>query len=112
METLELIISKELLNKMEPIETITILPIDTDITLENRMIGDLVTIVDTESGISGNYRIVSIIYTSDYGDLSIELQCSNRSLTFIDQMAKAKEESTNLSKYMQGATNIFFSSIL
>lgn len=107
METLELIISKELLNKMEPIETITILPIDTDITLENRMIGDLVTIVDTESGISGNYRIVSIIYTSDYGDLSIELQCSNRSLTFIDQMAKAKEESTNLSKYMQGATNIF-----
>lgn len=107
LQTLELVVSKDLLNKMEPIETITVIPVDTETVLENRMIGDLITIVDADSGVSGNYRIVSIIYSSDYGELSMEMQCSNRSLTFIDQMARAKEEATNLSKYMQGATNIF-----
>lgn len=104
--TLELVVSRELLDKMNPIERIIIIPNEPLEIAGSRKVGDLVTITDEESSLSGDYRIVSITYQSDYGDLSMEIECSNRSLTFIEQMQKQKENTENMSKYMQGATNL------
>ncbi len=107
VETLELIASRELLVKMDPIVRIIIMPNEPLETAGNRKIGDLITITDAESDLSDDYRIVGMNYVSDYGDLNLEIEASNRSLTFIEQMQKQKEANENLSKYMQGSTNIY-----
>ena len=107
LETLELAASKILLDRMNPIVRITLIPNEPLETIGSRSIGDLITITDPESGISGDYRIVGMTYVSEYGDLSLEIEASNKSLTFIEQMQKQKEEQENLQKYMQGSTNIY-----
>ena len=105
-DTLELIISQELLQRKDPIVRINVIPNEPLETAGAREIGELVTITDAESDISDDYRIVGMTYTDNYGVLEMEIECSNRSLTFIEQMQKQKEASDNLGKYMQGATNI------
>ena len=105
VETLELIASRKLLERMNPIVRISVLPNEPLETAGSRKIGDLITITDAESDLSGDYRIVGITYISNYGDLYLEIEASNKSLTFIEQMQKQREANENLSKYMQGATN-------
>ena len=107
LETAELIASKILLKRMDPIVRIKIMPNEPFDVIGSLQIGDLITINDDESGISGNYRVVGMTYESNYGDISLEIEASNVSLTFIEQMQKAKEEQESLQKYMQGATNIY-----
>ena len=107
VETLELIASRELLERKDAIERIIVIPSEPLETAGSREIGDLVTVTDAESDISGTFRIVGMTYISNYGDLSLEIELSNRSLTFIEQMQKQREANDNLSKYMQGATNIY-----
>jgi len=107
METAELIASQDLLKKMDPIIRIRVIPNEPLETAGSRKIGDLITIIDAESDISDDYRIVGMTYLSEYGDLSLEIEASNRTLTFIEQMKKQKEAQENLSRYMQGATNIY-----
>ena len=105
--TLELVVSRELLKKLEPIVRIKVIPDEPEQTAEDYSIGDLVTITDSESDLDDDFRIVAIDFSSYYGDLSMELECSNRTLTFIEQMAKERKESEALGKYMQGSTNIY-----
>ena len=105
--TLELIASNELLNRMDPIERMTLIPNDPIATTENIQTGDLIKITDAESSISGNYRVVTIIYENNYGVLDVSMEASNKSLTFIEQMQKEREKNQSLQKYMQGATNIY-----
>jgi hypothetical protein len=105
--TLELIVSRELLKRLDPIVRIKIIPDEPEETVETFKVGDLVTIEDEESDIDDDYRIVSINFASYYGDLQLELECSNRTLTFIEQMAKERKEAEALGKYMQGSTNIY-----
>jgi hypothetical protein len=105
--TLELIASKELIDRMDPIERITIIPTDPNSVAEILQTGDLVSIIDAESSLNSNYRIVAIIYENNYGILSVSLEASNKSLTFIEQMQKEREKNQSLQKYMQGATNIY-----
>jgi|GEM_PF-4258555 len=107
IETLELIASRKLLERMNPIVRIRVTPNEPLDTAGNRQIGDLITINDAESDIVDDYRIVGINYISNYGDLELEIEASNKSLSFIEQMQKQKEQNENLSKYMQGATNIY-----
>ena len=107
VETLELIASRKLLERMDPIVRIKVIPNEPLETAGNRKIGDLITITDAESDISDDYRIVGMTYISDYGFMGLEIEASNKSLTFIEQMQKQREASENLSKYMQGATNIY-----
>jgi hypothetical protein len=104
---LELIASNELLDRMHPIERMTLHPTDPEAVVENIETGDLVTINDAESGIIGDYRIMSITYENHYGMLSVELEASNKSLAFIEQMQKERERNQSLQKYMQGSTNIY-----
>lgn len=105
--TLELIASNELMERMNPIERMTLIPTEPQTVAETLQTGDLVSITDAESSISGNYRIVGIIYENNYGNLDITLEASNKSLTFIEQMQKEREANQALQKYMQGATNIY-----
>lgn len=112
LETLELIGSNELFEKKDPILRIVVMPDEPLETVGSSQIGDLITIIDGEADISDDYRIVSITYNSYYGDLEMEIQASNKSLSFIEQMQKQREQNENLGKYMQGATNIDTTSVL
>ena len=107
LSTLELIGSRILLERMDPIVRIIVMPNEPLETIGSRKVGDKITINDSESGISGEYRIVGMTCVSDYGDLSLEIEASNKTLNFIEQMQKQKQIAENLSKYMQGATNIY-----
>ena len=107
LPTAESVASRILMDKMTPITSIRIIPNEPLQTSASRQVGDMITVVDAESAISGDYRIVGITYQSDYGYLSMELEVSNKTLNFIDQMASQKAEADKLSKYMQGATNLY-----
>lgn len=106
-ETAELIASRYLLDHLNPIIQIKVKPIEPLKDVGEVNIGDKISITDTESGLDGEYRVVGIEYKSEYGFLDMEIEVSNRSLEFIEQMQKEKEQNENLSKYMQGATNIY-----
>jgi hypothetical protein len=107
ISTLELVISRELIKKMNPIVRIKVIPDEPEETVGAYKIGDMVTITDSESDLDDDFRIVAINFSSYYGDLSIEIECSNRTLTFIEQMAEERKQSEALGKYMQGSTNIY-----
>jgi len=106
--TLELVASNELINRMDPIERITLIPTDPNTVAETIEIGDLISVIDSESSLNSNYRVVGITYENSYGDLSISIEASNASLTFIEQMQKERERNQALQKYMQGSTNIYW----
>lgn len=106
-ETAELIASGFLIDHLNPIERIKIVP-DEPLTDAGTLgIGDLVTLLDDEAGIYGNYRIVGIEYIDNYGALGMEIELSNVSLEFIQQMQQERQNEQNLQRYMQGATNIY-----
>ena len=107
LPTAELIASNKLLGGLEPVQRIIIIPNEAFETSENRELGDLITITDAESDLDDDFRIVGMTFASYYGDLSLELECSNRTLTFIEQMQKDKEANENISKYMQGSTTSY-----
>jgi len=105
--TLELLASRTLIKKMTPVQRINITPDEPDTTAKETKVGDLIKIIDTESGLDEDFRVVGIEYKAFYGNLSINLECSNRTLNFIEQMTKQKQEAEALGKYMQGSTNIY-----
>ncbi|MHA1308976.1 MAG: hypothetical protein ACTSQN_17020, partial [Candidatus Heimdallarchaeota archaeon] len=105
-ETLEVIASGYLSDRKTPILRITITP-DEPLADASLNIGDNVTVTDSESDIDGDYRIVGQTYRSDYGNLTLQTEVSNRSLEFIEQMNKSKQDAEAMAKYMQGATNIY-----
>lgn len=107
LPTAELVASKILFERMTPIVRILVIPEEPLQIAGSREIGDLVTVVDAESGLNDEFRIVGMTYISDYGYMSMELELSNKTLNFIDQMKSAKDEAEKLSKYMQGSTNIY-----
>ena len=107
IDTLEVIASGYLLERMTPIISIKIISNEPTIDVALLNLGDKVTVEDEESGITGEFRIVGLEYEDDYGNISLEISVSNRSLEFIEQMNKAREDQQNMQKYMQGATNIY-----
>jgi len=107
LPTLELIASNELISRMSPIERIIVKPTDPSAVAENVQTGDLISIIDAESSLNSNYRVVGIIYENNYGFLSVTLEASNKSLTFIEQLQKEREKNQALQKYMQGSTNVY-----
>jgi hypothetical protein len=105
-ETLEVVASGYLSDRKTPILRVVVTP-DEPITDAALNIGDNVTVTDSEADIDSSYRIVGQKYRSDYGNLTLETELSNRSLEFIEQMQKSKQDAEEMSKYMQGATNIY-----
>lgn len=105
-ETLEVVASRYLLDRKTPIIRINI-ESDEPITDAGLNIGDNVTVIDSEADISGDYRIVGQEIESNYGFLKLTSEVSNRSLEFIEQMTKARQDAESMAKYMQGSTNIY-----
>ncbi len=105
--TAELVSTKYLLERMIPLQRITLIPDEPQIVVTEVDIGDAITITDAETGLSGEYSIATIEYKSEYGYLSMEIGVSNRTLQFMEQMQKQREELEDLAKYMQGAINIY-----
>ena len=88
-------------------ERIVIEPEEIISNLRNISIGDYVSITDSESGLSGSYRITSIVLEFSEGQYRLEYSCSNNPLMFSNEVFKDAEKGIKLSQYMQGATNIF-----
>jgi len=105
-ETLEVIASRYLLDRKTPIIRIRINP-DEPLADASLNIGDTITITDSESNIDGTYRIITQEYESNYGFLKLTTEVSNKSLEFIEQMNKARQDAEAMGKYMQGSTNIY-----
>lgn len=105
LETAELVASGFLVDHADPIERIKIIPDEPMTDAANLDIGDVVTIVDSEASINGDYRIVSIEYRDEYGALTMEIECANVSLEFIEQMQAERQRNQDLSKYMQGSSD-------
>jgi len=75
--------------------------------LRSAGVGDLVTVNDPESGLSGTYRIYGKELRNDSGLLTLSYELSNTQLSVMGEIKKSADETAKLSKYMQGATNIF-----
>ena len=106
-KTAEVIASKYLIDRKTPIIRIKINPDEPLKDAGELNIGDLITIEDAESDLDGEFRVVGLNYVSNYGFLELEIEVSNRSLEFIEQMNKTRERQEEAQKYMQGATNIY-----
>jgi len=107
----ELIGTKRLLERKDPIRRITILPDEPFEDVASLDIGDKITITSSESDINDDFRIVGINYLDNFGELGLELEVSNRNLEFMEQVRKQREEEQNLGKYMQGATNLYIMNV-
>ncbi len=107
----ELIASKRLLDRKDPIERIMVKPDEPFEDVASLDVGDKITVTSSESNIDGDFRIVGINYIDVDGALDLELEISNRSLEFVQQVRKQREEEQNLGKYMQGATNLYIMNV-
>lgn len=90
-----------------PPEYITFEPWDNIWALQNIKVGDTITITDSDAGLSGLYRVVGKKYTYKDGQDKLSFDVSNTSEDMITEIKKATDSTGNLTKYMQGAVNIF-----
>lgn len=104
-ETAELVATGFLKDHVDPIERIKVIPYEPIEDASLLDIGDMITITDNEAGIDDDYRIVGIEYRDEYGVLSMEMEVSNVTLEFIEQMQKEKQQNQDLQKYMQGSSD-------
>jgi len=107
IDTLQLIATRTLLDRMNVPERITLNPEDPFDATTNVNLGDAVTIVDADVGLNGTYRIVS--EELDYGDsgVTITYEVSNRHLYLLESMNQIKTTGQNEAVASQGATNIY-----
>ena len=105
IDTLQLIATRTLLDRMNVPERITLNPEDPFDATTNVNLGDAVTIVDADVGLNGTYRIVS--EELDYGDsgVIITYEASNRHLYLLESMNQIKTTGQNEAVASQGATN-------
>lgn len=112
--TLDIITEKILLerkgkqsNSYSPPESILVYPEDYVWALENISVGDEISINDSEAGLSGKYRVYGMNFLNDYGNVSLEFEVSNATQNVLKEIKEDADKGIVLSKYMQGATNIF-----
>jgi len=101
-------------NQKDPIERITIELedvydfVDRQTMVMSIDIGDTVTIVDTDTDLNANYKIQGIEYSNDmsYGPKMI-LECSQKTLTMLDELQDTRRNTEIIDVYMQGSTNCY-----
>jgi len=107
-QTLELIASREILNHFSPVERIVVVSSDPSKYINDVNTGDYVSISDSDTGLTGNYRVVSKEFeVSEYGEESLKFEVSNKRLEMLEEIQKSKEASDAQGMVMQGATNIY-----
>ena len=67
-------------------------------------IGDTITVMDSDSDLSGNYAVVSREFKSDNGLEILALECSNSKLSLTKELSDASNLSNVESRFMQGST--------
>jgi len=80
---------------------------DQYIAIQQIDVGDTITITDSESGLSGAYRVYGKKLIYNNGDFKLTFDVSNVHTDIISEIKKSVDSTGNLAKYMQGATNIF-----
>jgi len=112
--TLDIICEKILLErkgKLEdgyaPPESILVYPEDYVDIMEKVVVGDEITINDDVAGVVGKYRVYGLTLINDSGVYSLELEISNATQNVLKEIKDDADKGITLSKYMQGATNIF-----
>jgi len=100
--------AKILADKKEPVEMVTLSTTEYRDVLDKVSLGDNVDITDTESVLSGNYKVVGMIFgfSEERGEY-LDLELSNKKENFVDQVAKLEQDTERVNVYMQGATNIY-----
>ena len=98
---------KGITTSYDPPERILFEPVDYTNFLRNVQTGDEIKITDSDAGLSGYYRVYGIKLENKEGLVTTEVEVSNTTLNLTSEIAKSTDAQTNLSKYMQGATNIF-----
>jgi hypothetical protein len=107
IEAAEVLVSKELKTRMSSVTNINVVPMEPITDCASYQIGDLITIVDEESSINSDYRIIEIEYNSEYGYLTSTFGCSNKSTTFTEKMQKERNRLDGLAQTNQGALNVW-----
>lgn len=99
---------KILADKEEPVEMITLSTTEYRDVMDNVSLGDNVDITDAKSDLSGNYKVVGMIFgfSNERGEY-LDMELSSKKESFVDQVAKLEQATERVNVYMQGATNIY-----
>lgn len=105
---LQLWASNYLLDSKDPIIRMTVEVGDVKDVYAVVDVGDWVTVVDTDTGINGDYKVVGmeITVSAEEGE-RLYLELSSRKSVVLEQFMNAKKTADTQSTYGQGATNIF-----
>ena len=106
-DALDLVAANILKDSYEIKEQIKVKPSDMYDCLKTLEIGDMVTISDSESGLSGDYEIVGQTVKSNEGFEELEYEVSNTRQTLTQDLSQSKQEIKVGSQYMQGSTTSF-----
>lgn len=90
-----------------PPERILFYPHDAVWALRNINVGDQITITDSDAGLSGSYRVFGRTITFEEGQYAVEYEVSNGAASILKDLEEDTDKGITLSKYMQGATNVF-----
>jgi len=88
-------------------ERIRLVPSDMRDCLKDIVVGDTVTVNDSESGLSGNYVVVGQTLKNNEGYETLEYELSNTLSTFTEDVRQSAEKIKVGSQYMQGSTTSF-----
>ncbi len=88
-------------------ERIKLIPSDLYACLSGISVGDVVSVTDSESGLSGGYTVVGQVLKINEGYETLEYELSNSSSTFTQDLSTTQETIKVGSQYMQGSTTAF-----
>lgn len=96
-----------LIGHYEPVERIGVVPSDMYDCLKTVGVGDVVTVTDSDSGLSGLYIVIGQLITNSEGVEELSYELENVRSTFTQDLRAAKDESKVSSQFMQGSTAIY-----
>ena len=106
-DTLDKIAYYLLLQHKDIVISITLNPMEIYDTMSSVELGDVVTINDTDLGVTGaEYRIIGIELGRDNAVPYITIKCSTSYMNITDIISRMESESKSLSSYMQGSPSV------
>ncbi|MCK5219924.1 hypothetical protein KAR10_10380, partial [bacterium] len=106
-DTLDKIAYYLLLQHKDVVISITLNPMEIYDTMKSVELGDVVTINDTDLGVTGaEYRIIGIELGRDNAVPYITIKCSTSYMNVTDIISRMESESKSLTSYMQGSPSV------
>ena len=103
----ELVASKYLEERLEPIESVVVKPYEVYDTFGTMNLGDVVTIIDDDAGTSNDYRLVRIHYIFDEGAEEISYELGNKKSRYVAEIKSDLTRSKETGTFMQGSTFMY-----